>query len=119
MSHIVKKFLRGLAYGRSRREHPDPTPVEVPLRNYRPISSLEDLRRLMKELSAEAAREGKESFDEANDFGEEGEFDDYDAPAQLKHQAVEMAKDHQFERRRPQPRAERSRKGDKKEEAAK
>lgn len=80
-----------------RKEHPDPTPVEVAVNLQRPISSLEDLRRMMKQISAEAESQGLESFEQFYDFGDDSEFEDIPAPAQMKYDAVLLARDRDFE----------------------
>lgn len=51
------------------RELPDPTPVAMPLDCKRPESLTEQIRRMIRgEMSNQAAAEGKETFEEANDF---------------------------------------------------
>lgn len=80
-----------------RKEHPDPTPLEVTPMFARPISSLEDLRNMMTQISNEAASAGLESFEEFYDFGEDTDFEDIPAPAQLKHEAILLARDRDFE----------------------
>lgn len=82
---------------RDRMEHPDPTPVEVTPNLLRPISSLDDMRRMMAQISAEAAASGMESFEEFYDFGEDSGFEDIPAPAEMKAEAVQMARDRDFE----------------------
>lgn len=53
----------------------DPTPVAVPLRFQQKISTLDDIRALVrKELSIVAASKGFETFEEADDF-DVGDFD--------------------------------------------
>lgn len=54
----------------------DPTPVEVPL-NFRPPPTIqEQIKRFVRtELSRQAAEKGHETFDEANDFGQDEEDD--------------------------------------------
>lgn len=54
----------------------DPTPVEVPL-NFRPPPTIqEQIKRFVRtELSRQAAEKGHETFDEANDFGQDDEDD--------------------------------------------
>lgn len=50
-------------------ELPDPTPVEVPAGFKKPESLTEQIRRLIRtEFSKEAVAEGKESWEDANDF---------------------------------------------------
>lgn len=80
-----------------RKEHPDPTPVEVVMDYARPISSIDDIRRMMAAVSKEAEEQGLESFEEFYDFDEESDFEDIPAPAQMKHEAVLMARDRDFE----------------------
>lgn len=75
----------------------DNTPVEVVPDIVRPISSLDDIRRMMKQISEEAASQGLEAFEEFYDFGEDSEFEDIPAPAQMKHDAVMLARDRDFE----------------------
>ena len=51
------------------REVSDPTPVEIPVNFRRPETLQEQIRRLIRtEMSAQALNEGKETFDEADDF---------------------------------------------------
>lgn len=80
-----------------RMEHPDPTPIEAPVSLMRPISSLEDLRRMMRQISDEAEAAGLESFEEFYDFGDDSDFEDIPAPAQMKHDAIMLARDRDFE----------------------
>lgn len=94
---MLAAVKKPLAYFKERMEHPDPTPIEASPMLSRPISSLEDLRRMMKQVSDEAASQGLESFEEFYDFGEDSEFEDIPAPAQMKHDAVMLARDRDFE----------------------
>jgi hypothetical protein len=56
------------------REMPDPTPVEVPLHMQRPLTLAEQVQRLVRQqLSAQAANQGYESFEDADDFDVEGD----------------------------------------------
>lgn len=80
-----------------RKEQPDPRPIEATPLFIRPISSLDDLRRMMKQLSEEAEAQGLESFEEFYDFGEDSAFEDIPAPAQMKHDAIMLARDRDFE----------------------
>lgn len=51
------------------REVSDPTPVEIPVNFRRPETLQEQIRRLIRtEMSVQALNEGKETFDEADDF---------------------------------------------------
>lgn len=97
MMAMVRALKRTVKERLDRMEHPDPTPIEVTLDLVRPISSLEDLRRMMKQLSVEAEQQGLESFEEFYDFGEDEAFEDIPAPAQMKHEAVLLARDRDFE----------------------
>jgi len=62
------------------REIPDPTPMahHMPAGAYAPESLQSMMRRMIREtLSAQAAAEGEETFEEANDFDlEDEDFDD-------------------------------------------
>lgn len=77
----------------------DNTPVEVSVNMPSPVNSLASMREMMLTLSAEAAREGQESYEEFWDFGEdeEDEFHNLPAPAQLKYDAVMEARSRDFE----------------------
>lgn len=58
------------------QEVPDPTPMELPLGYEHPLPLDMRIAQLIRsELSQEAARKGFESFEEANDFGEDDEAD--------------------------------------------
>lgn len=51
------------------QELPDPTPVAVPHNWNKPLSLAEQIKRFVRnELSIQAAAEGQESFEEADDF---------------------------------------------------
>lgn len=80
-----------------RKENPDPTPVEADLDLVKPISSLDDLRRMMMQISKEKEEAGDESFEEFFDFGDDADFEDIPAPAQVKADAVQLARDRDFE----------------------
>lgn len=57
------------AVRQGRREHPDPTPVEVPIGYRAPPTLREQMQMYIREeLSAQAARSGLGTFDEENDF---------------------------------------------------
>lgn len=59
------------------REIPDPTPVELSPGAIRPESSTSMIQRLVREqLSRQAVAEGDESFEEANDFDIDDDFED-------------------------------------------
>lgn len=94
---LMEAAKKPLKYFMDRKEHPDPTPVEVVADFVRPISSLDDLRKMMRQLSEEATSQGLESFEEFYDFGEDTDFEDIPAPAQMKHDAVLLARDRDFE----------------------
>lgn len=58
------------------REIPDPNPMEVPAGMKRPETLAEQVQRLVRtSISAHAAMTGKESFEEADDFDIEEDFD--------------------------------------------
>lgn len=58
------------------REIPDPNPVEVPAGMKRPETLAEQVQRLVRtSISAHAALHGQESFEEADDFDIEDDFD--------------------------------------------
>lgn len=51
------------------REIPDPTPVSVPANWQRPLSLHEEIKRFVRvEMSRQAADQGEETFEEADDF---------------------------------------------------
>lgn len=54
----------------------DPDPIAIPAGLKRPLSLREQIQRVLRtEVSAQAAMQGYESFDEAEDFDVEDEFD--------------------------------------------
>lgn len=59
---------RNPANNPTRHEFPDDTPVSKPLRWNRQGSTLEQIRQSIGLLNREAALQGKESFEEADDF---------------------------------------------------
>lgn len=65
-----------MRYNDKGEEIPDPTPVEVPVGIKRdpPLHELIKLY-VRTEMSRQAAEEGNETFDEANDFGDEDDLD--------------------------------------------
>lgn len=70
-----------------RREYPDPTPVEVPLGYRRPPTLQEEISRIVRQqMSQQAAAEGFETFEEADDF----EVDDDPDPLSA-YEMLEMA----------------------------
>ncbi|WNK13034.1 MAG: hypothetical protein [Microvirus sp.] len=75
----------------------DNTPIEVTPSLVRPINCLDDLRKMMYQLQKETADNGNETFEEFWDFGDEADFDDLPAPAQLKAAAIDQARNHDFE----------------------
>lgn len=75
----------------------DNTPIETTPQLVRPINCLDDLRKMMLQLQKETADNGNETFEEFWDFGDEEDFDDLPAPAQLKAQAIDQARNHDFE----------------------
>lgn len=95
--HSIANAAKSYFKGDGRRSYPDPTPIEISPRFTRPISSLEDLRNQMMILSRAAEEAGNESFEEFYDFGDDQDFEDIDAPAQMKHDAVMAARDRDFE----------------------
>lgn len=59
------------------REIPDPTPVEIPAGYKRPESLVDMIKRLVRNDVSQFARDhGAESFEEANNFGEDEDEDD-------------------------------------------
>lgn len=65
------------------REIPDPTPVEVPAEFRRPESMDDKIRRMISGyMSQQAVAEGRESFEEANDF-ETDDPDDFVSPYEV------------------------------------
>lgn len=97
MLEHATKWFNDPDWVKNRKEEPDPTPVEAYPDYGRPISSLDDLRQMMQQISKEQADAGLESFEEFYDFGTDGDFEDIPAPAQLKHEAVLLARDRDFE----------------------
>lgn len=94
---LLAAIKRPAAWFMEKRPVLDTTPVEVSPDLRGPISSLADLRRMMETISRENAEKGNESFEEFYDFGEDDEFEDIPAPAQMKHDAVMLARDRDFE----------------------
>ena len=69
-------------------EIPNPTPVEVPARAYEHQTLQERIQRIMRTtISAEAAEQGNETFEESNDFDIDDSFDTKDV--QSKYDLVE------------------------------
>lgn len=63
-----------MRYNEKGEELPDGTPVEVPVNLKRPPPLHEMIKAFVRrELSAQADANGQETFEEANDFGEEDE----------------------------------------------
>lgn len=61
-----------------RHEFPDDTPVEVPLNFRRPLTLQEEIQRLIRnQMSQNAAAQGFESFEEANDFDVDDDADPF------------------------------------------
>lgn len=79
-------------YDAQGREIPDPTPVSVPGGFVRPLSIQEEIRRAIRgELSRQAAEDGLETFEEADDFDvdEEGDpLSPYEIPEGAPERAV-------------------------------
>lgn len=69
----------------------DPTPVEVPLNFRRPPTLQEQMKAMIRNAMSEyAAKQGKETFAEANDFG-----DDEDEPVPVSgHEFTEMQEEY-------------------------
>lgn len=66
-----------MKYDEFGREIPDQTPVEIPIGFKRPLTLQEEIQRAIRgEMSRQAAAEGMESFEEANDFDTEDVLDD-------------------------------------------
>lgn len=99
LRHMLEAIGKPREWFKSRMESPDPTPLEVSPRIKRPISSLEDMRRVMLQIQKETAEAGNESFEDFYDFGEDGEdeFEAFPAPAQMKHDAIQAARDRDYE----------------------
>ncbi len=65
------------------KEHPDPTPVELPAGYSHPLPLRDEMRRFIRdELSNAAASAGEESFEESDDF-DCGEDDEVLSPYEL------------------------------------
>lgn len=59
------------------QEMPDQTPIELPAGYRKPESLQDQIKRLIRvHMSIAADATGRETFEEANDFGPEEEFDD-------------------------------------------
>lgn len=98
LKELLANIEKPLKWWMQKRPVLDDTPVEVTPDLRGPISSLADLRRMMETISRENAEQGNESFEEFYDFGEDSEFEDIPAPAQLKHDAIMLARDRDFEK---------------------
>lgn len=72
MLESARSFLRGPS-----EAMPDPTPVEAVLRPRPSVNSLQSLRDLQFALDYQARMQGRETFEEANDFDVD---DGYDEP---------------------------------------
>lgn len=94
---MLEAMKQPKAWFEERKEDPEQTPIEASVTLARPISNLEDLRKMMKQISDEAESAGLETFEEFYDFGEDADFEDIPAPAQMKHDAVLLARDRDFE----------------------
>lgn len=79
---MVRKFLRLFrADGRHDEngyEHLDPTPVKLPIDFQRPLSLEQRIAQMLRsqELARAMAAHGRETFEEADDFDVEDEFED-------------------------------------------
>lgn len=64
-------------YNQAGQEMPDQTPIELPAGYRKPESLQDQIKRLIRvHMSIAADASGRETFEEANDFGPEEEFDD-------------------------------------------
>lgn len=71
------------------KEYPDPTPVEIPIEMQRPESMDEKIKRIIQtQISAQAAMNGTETFDEANDFDVQDDFEVAEPVSQ--HEMIDM-----------------------------
>lgn len=88
-------MLRQIAEGyetAAREVQPDNTPVEQILGGRPAVNSLRDLRELQYALDFQARLQGKETFEEANDFDVDDGYGEFPlSPAQLKNQAIQEA----------------------------
>lgn len=76
----------------------DTTPIEAAPLNVRPVNSLEDMRAMILQLQKETAESGNETYEEFFDFGEDDpDFEEIPSPAQSKFDAIEAARNHDFE----------------------
>lgn len=93
------KFLERVQKMLSKRdgvlETPDPTPVAVPVRLRPPESTDERIMRMMRGARVLAQQEGAESFEEANDFECDDDWDplpasnhEYDRELELNDRAI-------------------------------
>lgn len=82
------------------QEIPDQTPVEMPAGFKKPESLTEQIRRLIRtEMSQEAVAEGKESWEDANDF----DVDEADAELHPTEYEIEMQPEVPNDKLRVQP----------------
>jgi len=71
-----------------RFEIPDPVPVELPVGYRRPLSMEELIQQSVRlQVSAMASQQGAESFEEADDFEDDGDGEVVLSPYQLRHMA--------------------------------
>lgn len=75
----------------------DNTPIEVTPINQPKISTIDDLRNMMLQISREQEEAGNETYDEFFDFELDQDFESVPAPAQSKHDAIQAARDYDFE----------------------
>lgn len=79
-----------MKYDEFGRELPDATPVELPVGFVRPPTLQEEIMRLIRnEMSQQAAEQGYETFEEADDFDEDVDWDDKDT----QYEYVDMSPD--------------------------
>lgn len=81
------------------REIPDPTPVEIPAEFQRPESMDDKIRRMISGyMSVQAVAEGRESFEDANDF-EIPDEDEFQSPYEFNEMQEEAPRERVEQRR--------------------
>lgn len=97
LREMLAASKRTVADQLARLKKKDWTPVEVTPRLSRPVSTLDDLRRMMLQIQKEHRDAETETFEEFYDFGDDADFEDIPAPAQSKAEAIQASRDRNFE----------------------
>lgn len=93
-----------MLYDERGRELPDPTPVEKPTGLKLPLSLHDEIRRFVRfELSHQAAVQGVESFEEADDFDVEEEEPELVSPYEVVDLVPEPGDRDASDLRKPEP----------------